>query len=201
MAQMTGLPSRPRSRWPGGVTVKVWHRYFGSAYGDEERQALAEVLAQEYQTNGPQVQAFEKEFSAFCETRHAFATSSCTAGLMLAAQLCGLHPGDEVVTTPLTFASTGQAILSCGATPVFADVDPRTFNIDAERVADRVTPRTKALFVVHLYATWTASPPWRMGGACRSSPTRPTWSGRPTKAGRPGCSPMRRRSAFTPART
>jgi dTDP-4-amino-4,6-dideoxygalactose transaminase len=70
---------------------------------------------------------------------------------MLAAQLSGLRPGDEVVTTPLTFVSTSQAVLSCGAKPVFADVDPRTFNIDPESVAERITPRTRALFVVHLY--------------------------------------------------
>lgn len=150
MAQVTGPSSGARSRWPGGVPVRVWHKYFGSEYGDEERQALAEVLTQEHQTNGPQVQAFQQEFGASCGA-HAFATSSCTTALMLAAQLCRLRPGDEAVTTPLTFASTSLAILSCGATPVFADVDPRTFNIDPDSVADRITPRTKALFVVHLY--------------------------------------------------
>lgn len=139
----------PRPRWPGAVDVKVWHRYFGSHYGDEERQALVEVLAQEHQTNGPQGQAFQEEFAAFCETPHAFATSSGTTALMLAAQLCGLRPGDEVVTTPLTFTSTSQAIVSCGARPVFADVDPQTFNIDPESLAARLTPRTKAVFVVH----------------------------------------------------
>jgi dTDP-4-amino-4,6-dideoxygalactose transaminase len=70
---------------------------------------------------------------------------------MLAAQLCTLRRGDEIVTTPLTFASTSQAVVNCGAVPVFADVDPRTFNIDPESIAARITPRTKAIFLVHLY--------------------------------------------------
>jgi dTDP-4-amino-4,6-dideoxygalactose transaminase len=108
------------------------------------------VLQQEFLTNGPQTQAFQEEFAAFAGAPHAFATSSCTTALMLAAQLCGLGPGDEVVTTPLTFVSTSQAILSCGATPVFADVDPRTFNLDPADVERRLTPGTRAIFVVHL---------------------------------------------------
>jgi dTDP-4-amino-4,6-dideoxygalactose transaminase len=151
VAQRTGSTTPVRQRWPAGVEVKVWHRYFGSVYGDEERQALADVLEQEYQTNGPQNLAFQAEFAAFSGAAHALAASSCTTALMLAGQLCGLRPGDEVVTTPLTFASTSQAILNCGATPVFVDVDARTFNIDPERVAASLTPRTRALFVVHLY--------------------------------------------------
>ncbi len=151
MAHVTKGPARPRQRWPEGVEVRVWHRYFGSDFGAEELQVLAEVLQQEYQTNGPQNRAFQEEFAQFSGVPYAFTTSSCTTALMLAAQLCGLRPGDEVVTTPLTFASTSQAILSCGATPVFADVDPRTFNIDPASIASRITPRTRAIFVVHLY--------------------------------------------------
>jgi len=139
-----------RSRWPEGVAVKVWHRYFGSEFGVEEVQALAEVLQQEFLTNGPQTQAFQEEFAAFCHVPHAFATSSCTTALALAAQVCGLVEGDEVVTTPLTFVSTHQAFMACGAVPVFADVDPRTFNVDPVSVAARVTSRTRAIFVTHL---------------------------------------------------
>src|SRR3990172_1514543 len=139
-----------RQRWPEGVDVKVWHRYFGSEFGVEEVQALAEVLQQEFLTNGPQTQAFQEEFAAFCHIPYVFATSSCTTALALAAQLCSLGEGDEVVTTPLTFVSTHQAFMACGAIPVFADVDPRTFNIDPVGAAARVTPRTRAIFVTHL---------------------------------------------------
>jgi perosamine synthetase len=141
----------PRPRWPEGVDVRIWHRYFGSDFGEEEAAALREVLQQEHQTNGPQNRAFQAEFARFSGAAHAFTTSSCTTALMLAARLCGLRPGDEVVTTPLTFASTSQAVLSCGATPIFADVDPRTFNLDPASVEARLTPRTRAIFAVHLY--------------------------------------------------
>jgi perosamine synthetase len=150
MAQ-TLQPSRSaRPRWPEGVDVKVWHRYCGTEFGIEEVQALIEVLQQEFLTNGPQNQAFQEEFAAFCGVPHAFTTSSCTTALGLAAQLCGLGPGDEVVTTPLTFVSTSQAVLACGAVPIFADVDPLTFNIDPTSVAERITSKTRAIFVVHL---------------------------------------------------
>lgn len=150
MAQTLQPVRTGRRRWPEGVDVKIWHRYFGSEFGIEEVQALLDVLQQEFLTNGPQTLAFQEEFAAFCGVPHAFTTSSCTTALALGAQLCGLGPGDEVVTTPLTFVSTSQAVLACGATPVFADVDPLTFNIDPSSVAERITPRTKAVFVVHL---------------------------------------------------
>lgn len=150
MARAVQSTPTARQRWPEGVDVKVWHRYFGSEFGGEEVQALAEVLQQEFLTNGPQTQAFQEEFAAFCHIPYAFATSSCTTALALAAQLCSLGEGDEVVTTPLTFVSTHQAFMACGAIPVFADVDPRTFNIDPVGAAARVTPRTRAIFVTHL---------------------------------------------------
>lgn len=150
MAQTLQPTRAARPRWPEGIEVKVWHRYFGSEFGLEEVQALLGVLQQEFLTNGPQNQAFQEEFAAFCGVSHAFATSSCTTALTLAAQLCGLGPGDEVVTTPLTFVSTSQAVLSCGAIPIFADVDPLTFNIDPSSVAEKVTAKTRAIFVVHL---------------------------------------------------
>lgn len=150
MLNVSGQAPRSGHRWPEGVEVKIWHRYFGSEYGLEEVQAVLETLQQEYLTNGPQTLAFQEEFAAYCKVPYAFATSSCTTALWLIAQLCGLSPGDEVITTPLSFVATSEAILACGAVPVFADVDPRTFNIDPDSVAARVTPRTRAIFVVHL---------------------------------------------------
>lgn len=147
----TNPPVHAGARWPAGVEVKVWHQYFGSAYGEEELDALREVLGQEFQTNGPQNRRFQEEFAAFSGAPHAFTTTSCTAALLLAGHLCGLRPGDEVITTPLTFVSTGLPVLVSGATPVFADVDPRTFTIDPDSVAARITSRARAIFAVHLY--------------------------------------------------
>ena len=80
---------------------------------------------------------------------HAVAVSSCTAALHLALLACGVKPGDEVITTPLTFAATVNAILHAGATPVLADCDPRSMNLDPERVAEKITPRTRAILPVH----------------------------------------------------
>jgi dTDP-4-amino-4,6-dideoxygalactose transaminase len=131
--------------------VKVWHQACGSDFGPEELQALAETLQQERQTEGPQNRAFQEEFAQLCGVPYAFTICNASAALMLAGQLCGLRPGDEVITTPITFVSTSTAILACGATPVFADIDPRTFNIDPASVADRLTPRTRAIFAVHLF--------------------------------------------------
>jgi len=131
--------------------VKVWHQACGSDFGPEELQALAETLQQEQQTEGPQNRAFQQEFARLCGVPHAFTLSNASVALMLAGHLCGLRPGDEVVTTPLTFVSTSTSILACGAKPVFADIDPRTFNLDPASVADRITPRTRAIFVVHLF--------------------------------------------------
>lgn len=148
---MAQVKKPARSRWPEDVEVKVRHQSFGGDFGAEELQALAEVLQQEQQTEGPQNRAFQEEFARSCGVTYAFTISNCSVALMLAGQLCGLQPGDEVVTTPLTFVSTSTAILSCGATPVFADIDPRTFNIDPAGIAERITPHTRAIFIVHLF--------------------------------------------------
>ncbi|HBY99151.1 MAG: DegT/DnrJ/EryC1/StrS family aminotransferase [Ardenticatenaceae bacterium] len=140
---------RAANRPPEGVTFKVRNSYFGSEYGEEERQAVLEAMQQEWLTNGPQTAAFEEEFAAYIGTRYAFATSNCTAALHIGADLMRLGPGDEVITTPTTFIATSQPILAHGATTVFADIDPRTFNIDPECIADKITGRTRAIFLVH----------------------------------------------------
>ncbi|MDR1145966.1 MAG: DegT/DnrJ/EryC1/StrS family aminotransferase [Verrucomicrobiales bacterium] len=100
---------------------------------------------------GPEVEAFEREFAAWNGSRHVIATNSGTSALHLAARLLNLQPGDEVITTPFTFAATSWAISYAGATPVYADIAPDTYNLDPARVAAAVTPRTKAIFPVHLY--------------------------------------------------
>jgi dTDP-4-amino-4,6-dideoxygalactose transaminase len=100
---------------------------------------------------GPEVEAFEREFSAYCGARHGVAMNSGTSALHLALLALGVGAGDEVVTTPYTFVATSWAISYCGAKPVYADIIPSTFTIDPQAAAKAITPKTKAILGVHLY--------------------------------------------------
>ena len=123
---------------------------FGSPLVTErETRAVAEVVASGWLGTGPKVAAFEEEFARYVGTTHAVAVNSCTAALHLSMVAAGIGPGDEVITTPLTFCATANAIVHTGATPVFVDVDPLTMNIDASRIEAAITPRTKAILPVH----------------------------------------------------
>lgn len=98
---------------------------------------------------GPKVAQFENDFKVYVGSKHAVAVNSCTAALHLSMLAAGLRPGDEVITTPLTFCATVNSIIHAGATPVLADIDPVTMNIDPEQVAAQITPRTRAIIPVH----------------------------------------------------
>ncbi|HET9715245.1 MAG TPA: DegT/DnrJ/EryC1/StrS family aminotransferase [Pseudolabrys sp.] len=100
---------------------------------------------------GPEVDAFEKEFAEYCSVAHAIAVNSGTSALHLAFLSVGIGPGDEVITTPMTFVATTAAILYAGATPVFVDIDPRTRNIDVDLIEAAITSRTRAIVPVHLH--------------------------------------------------
>jgi len=100
---------------------------------------------------GPEVEAFEREFAAYCECAHGVGVNSGTSALHLALLALGIKPGDEVITTPFTFVATAWAISYCGATPVFVDIDPRTFLISPQAVEKALTKKTKALLPVHIY--------------------------------------------------
>jgi dTDP-4-amino-4,6-dideoxygalactose transaminase len=113
--------------------------------------AMARVLDSGVLTLGPELEAFEDEFARFCGTRHAVGVASGTAALHLALLACGVGPGDEVITVPNTDIPTTMAITHCGATIVWVDVDPKTFTLDPARLAEKITPRTKALLPVHLF--------------------------------------------------
>lgn len=123
----------------------------GSMYGDEEAAALAEVLQGSAPSCGPKVQEFEKTFAAYCGTASAIAVTNATAGLQLAMIAAGVGPGDEVITTPISWIATANAAAVQGAAVVFADVDPRTLNLDPASVASKITARTRAIIPVHLY--------------------------------------------------
>lgn len=124
-----------------------FHRY---SIGHEEKQALLAALDSGWITKGPQVARFETDFCAYTGAQEALALNSCTAALHLALLGFGIGPGDEVITTPLTFVATLNMIVMTGATPVLADIDPNTLNIDAKSVEAAITPRTRAIMPVHL---------------------------------------------------
>ena len=100
---------------------------------------------------GPNVKAFEAEIADFTGCAHAAGVGSGTDALHLALRAIGIGPGDEVITSPFTFIATTEAILMVGATPVFTDIDPHTFNIDASQIESKITPQTKAILPVHIY--------------------------------------------------
>ncbi|GAB4563753.1 MAG: DegT/DnrJ/EryC1/StrS family aminotransferase [Anaerolineae bacterium] len=118
---------------------------------DEIDAAIQRVIDNTAFIMGPEVKAFEEEFAAYCEASYAVGVSSGTAALFLALKACGIGPGDEVITTPMTFIATAEAVSQAGARPVFVDIDPRTYNIDPDQVQAAISPRTRAILPVHLY--------------------------------------------------
>ena len=119
--------------------------------GEQEWQATREPLVSGWLTQGPKVAEFEKAFAKRHEVEHALATTSCTTALHLILAALGIGPGDEVIVPAFTWVATANVVLYCGATPVFADVDRRTYNLDVAEVQRRLTSRTKAVIAVHLF--------------------------------------------------
>ncbi|HEY3453234.1 MAG TPA: DegT/DnrJ/EryC1/StrS aminotransferase family protein [Bryobacteraceae bacterium] len=117
--------------------------------GEEEIEEVADTLRSGWITTGPKTARFEADFAQYLGARHALAVNSATAGMHLALAALDLGPGDEAITTPLTFCATANVIIQVGATPVLADVLPDG-NIDPASIAERITPRTKAVLPVHL---------------------------------------------------
>ncbi|VAW84508.1 DegT/DnrJ/EryC1/StrS aminotransferase [hydrothermal vent metagenome] len=119
--------------------------------GEDEWQACREPIMSGWLTQGPKVAEFEKRFATRHKVSHALATTSCTTGLHLILAGLGIGPGDEVIVPAFTWVATANVVVYCGATPVFADVDRVTNNIDPQDVARKITPKTKAVIVVHLF--------------------------------------------------
>ena len=122
-----------------------------AAIRDEVEPVIRAVIESQYFVLGPEVAGFEAEAAAYCKARHAIGCASGSDALLLPLMAWGLGPGDEVVTTPYSFFATAGAIWRTGATPVFADIDPTTYNIDPAKLEAAITPRTKAIIPVHLY--------------------------------------------------
>lgn len=133
----------------GGTPVRNTLLPYGrQCLGETDIQAVVDVLRSDWLTTGPKIDEFEEAIAAFVGAKYAIAFSSGTAALHAAAFAGGLGPGDEAITTPLTFAATSNCVLYQGATPVFADVLPDTLNLDPELASARVAPRTKAILPV-----------------------------------------------------
>ena len=115
------------------------------------RSAWEQALDSMYLFLGPNVQAFEQEFADFLGVSHAIGVSDGTSALHLALRVAGVKQGDEVITVSHTFIATGEAILLCGAVPVFVDIDSQTYLMDVNQIEDKITPRTRAILPVHLY--------------------------------------------------
>ena len=122
-----------------------------AAIGAEIREAVTRVLASQHFVLGKEGAALEQEIAQLCRVRHGIGVASGTDALILALRAVGVKAGDEVILPPFTFVATGSAVSALGARPKFADIDPATFNISVAQIEKRITPRTRAIIVVHLY--------------------------------------------------
>lgn len=115
----------------------------------DEMDAVNKVLRSDWISQGPKIGEFEKKISSYCGARYAVALSSGTAALHIACLAAGIKPGDEVITSPMTFVASANCILYCGGKPIFADIEKDTANIDPEEIKNKITRRTKAIIPVH----------------------------------------------------
>ncbi len=129
--------------------LKVPYRGLGSELGEQELIAVKEAMSQDDLCSGIYVEKFEQAFCEYTGAKYAIACSNCTTALELGTSAFGLKAGDEVITTPLTFIATSIPLLKRDVKVVFADIDPRTFNIDPAEIEKHITERTRAIYVVH----------------------------------------------------
>lgn len=151
MEWITPLPDLRRvSHIEHPIRSKERFLVFGApAIEEDEIQEVVASLRSGWLGTGPKVARFEEDFKRYKDAEHAVAVNSCTAALHLSILAAGVQPGDEVITTALTFCATVNAIIHAGATPVLVDVDPRTMNMEPEQVEARIGPRTRAILPVH----------------------------------------------------
>ena len=146
------------------VVRDSWMPFCLPDISEAEVEADAAAIRSGWWAKGPRTIEFETAFAAYVGAKHCIAVNSCTAALHLALLTQGIGPGDEVITTPLTFASTANTILHVGATPVFADIDPDTGLIDPAEIEKKITPRTRAVVPVHY--SGLAADLGRIGALC-----------------------------------
>jgi len=140
-----------RDRMPGETAAAPATRipFHCPCLGPEEEREVIDTLRSGWLTTGPKTKRFERDFAAYVGAKHAIGLNSCTAALHLSLLTHDVGPGDEVITSPITFASTANVIEHLGATPVFVDVQPDTLNLDPDQLKQAVTPRTRAIIPVH----------------------------------------------------
>jgi perosamine synthetase len=142
------------------MNERTWLPVSDADLGGNERKYLLEAFDSGWISgSGPFVERFERDFAGFCGSRHGLACANGTVAIHLALLALGVGPGDEVIVPSLTYIATANAVTYCGATPVFADCDPETWNITAESIEPLVTARTKGIIVVHLYGNPVAMDP------------------------------------------
>ena len=133
----------------GGVPVRETKLFYGHQYIDDaDVKAVSEVLVSDYLTCGPKITELEERLCKLTGAKYAVMCSNGTAALHIAALAAGVGEGDELITTPITFAASANCALYCGAKPVFADINPRTYNISPQSVAEKITDKTKAVVAV-----------------------------------------------------
>ena len=133
----------------GGTPVRDTKLYYGHQYIDDaDIQAVVDVLKSDYLTCGPKITELEEKLCKLTGAKYAVVCSNGTAALHMACMAAGVEPGDEVITTPITFAASANCALYCGAKPIFADINEKTYNIDPEKVKEVTTDRTKAIVAV-----------------------------------------------------
>lgn len=146
----------------GGKPVREKAIHYGHQYIDDaDIQAVVEVLKSDYLTCGPKIEELEQKLCALTGAKYAVVCANGTAALHIAALSAGVGEGDEVITTPITFAASANCALYCGARPVFADIDPETYNIDPEKAEALITPKTKAVVAVDYTGQSAALDPLR----------------------------------------
>lgn len=133
----------------GGIPIRAEKIYYGHQYLDEtDYEAVLEVLKSDFLTCGPKIQELEKALCELTGAKYAVALSNGTAALHIACLAAGLEEGDELITSPITFAASANCALYCGATPIFADINPRTYNISPNNIEEKVTQYTKVVVAV-----------------------------------------------------
>ena len=137
---------------------------------DDLHQAVERVMSSQRFVLGDEVRGLESSIADYCQTRHAIGCASGSDALLLALMALDVKAGDEVITTPFSFFATAACITRLGARPVFVDIDPRTYNIDASQMADAITSRTRAIMPVHLYGQCAAMDPLLDVGKLRGVP-------------------------------
>lgn len=131
------------------VIMKKFIHFAQPLFGHEEKKEIISALDSGWVTLGPRTRQFEEEFAKYVGSKFAIAVSSCTAGIHISLIVAGIQPGDEVITTPMSFVATVNPVVHLGAKPVFVDIDPLTFNIDVSKIEKKITKKTKAIIPVH----------------------------------------------------